>query len=53
VDGKPVFVLAAVTGQPGYEPLTTAGNVTVPLLNATAANLRTVSVLEARQRLPR
>jgi serine-type D-Ala-D-Ala carboxypeptidase (penicillin-binding protein 5/6) len=51
VDGKPVLVLAAVTGQPGYEPLTTAGDVTVPLLDATASNLRTVSVLEARQKV--
>jgi serine-type D-Ala-D-Ala carboxypeptidase (penicillin-binding protein 5/6) len=49
VDGRPVLVLAAVTGQPGFQPLDTAADVTVPLLDATAANLRIVTVLSARE----
>ncbi len=44
VDGHNVLVLAAVTGQPGDDPLSTANQVDERLLDAAAAGLREVSV---------
>jgi D-alanyl-D-alanine carboxypeptidase (penicillin-binding protein 5/6) len=45
VDGHVVIVMAAVTGQPGFDPLDAAASATEPLLDATAASLREVRVV--------
>lgn len=44
VDGHSVLVLAAVTGQPGEDPLSTANQVDERLLDAAAAGLHEVPV---------
>ena len=46
--GTPVLVLAAVTGQPGADPLDAANRVDERLLDAVAAGLREVPVTAAR-----
>jgi D-alanyl-D-alanine carboxypeptidase (penicillin-binding protein 5/6) len=45
VAGRPVLVLAAVTGQPGADPLHTANQVDVELIDAVASGLRSVDVV--------
>jgi D-alanyl-D-alanine carboxypeptidase (penicillin-binding protein 5/6) len=40
VDGRPVLVMAAVTGQPGLNPLDTANSEDLTLIDATAGSLR-------------
>jgi D-alanyl-D-alanine carboxypeptidase (penicillin-binding protein 5/6) len=45
VAGHDVLVLAAVTGQPGADPLHIANQVDVQLLDATASGLRSVPVV--------
>jgi serine-type D-Ala-D-Ala carboxypeptidase (penicillin-binding protein 5/6) len=47
VAGKPVIVLAAVTGQPGDDPLDTANAVDLRLINAAAGGLRQATVTPA------
>ncbi len=44
VAGHPVLVLAAVTGQPGANPLETANEVDIRLLDAVSSGLRQVPV---------
>ncbi|HLM95048.1 MAG TPA: hypothetical protein VK283_01965 [Acidimicrobiales bacterium] len=44
VAGHPVLVLAAVTGQPGANPLETANQVDIRLLDAVSSGLRQVPV---------
>lgn len=51
VDGRQVLVLAAVTGQPGLDPLDAAADSTVNLIDATASSLREVPALAAGQRV--
>lgn len=40
IDGHQVLVMAAVTGQPGVDPLGAAARATKPLIDATAASLQ-------------
>jgi len=47
VDGHQVLVLAAVTGQPGEDPLSTASAVDLRLINAAAGGVRAVDVTAA------
>ncbi len=51
VDGRPVLVLASVTGQPGDDPLLDASTSDLALINAAASELRVVPVISARQKV--
>ncbi|MGA2037514.1 MAG: hypothetical protein ABSH04_08040, partial [Acidimicrobiales bacterium] len=51
VDGHEVLVMAAVTGQLGLDPLEAAASATMPLIEATAASLREVPVIDAGKRV--
>ena len=47
VGGKPVVILAAVTGQPGAAPLSSANEADLRLINAIAGGIRQVTVTPA------
>jgi serine-type D-Ala-D-Ala carboxypeptidase (penicillin-binding protein 5/6) len=49
IQGESVLVLAAVTGQPGDDPLEAAAFVAAPLLEVAASHLRIVPVLPGEQ----
>ncbi|HUY20870.1 MAG TPA: hypothetical protein VMV22_00875 [Acidimicrobiales bacterium] len=51
VNGRPVLVLAAVTGQTGADPLRVANQVDVQLIDAVASGMRTVDVVEPGTRV--
>ena len=49
VDGRQVLVMAAVTGQPGADPLQNASDSDLALIDATATGLHIVPVVSAGQ----
>ncbi|HUI04599.1 MAG TPA: hypothetical protein VLZ77_13745 [Acidimicrobiales bacterium] len=51
VGGKPVVVMAAVTGQPGEDPLATANTADLRLIDAMTSGLRQVTVAPAGTRV--
>jgi len=51
VAGRPVLVLAAVTGQTGADPLSAADDVDLRLVDAVAAGLRPLNVIGAGTRV--
>ena len=51
VDGHQVLVLAAVTGQPGFDPLDEAGQEAVEMIDAATKSLREVTVVTASRRV--
>lgn len=51
IDGHRVLVMAAVTGQPGFDPLDAAARATSSLIDATAASLKSQSVTPGNRRV--